>query len=490
MDRVQRVCGAAAGTGGPQGRPDDISRRGDTGTSGAGAPTAIASACPISVLVPTYNRHDTLLKCLGALETQTVGVFEVVVVDDGSTDGTETALSGRSFRFPLRYYRQANQGPGVARNLAMEVAQGEVVLFIGDDIIADARLLEQHLVAHTRHPEPGAAILGHIDWPPWLERTAVMDYVCGAGSQQFAYHHIATEPALDFKYFYTSNISLKRRFVAAALRAGVGFDPCFRYAGFEDSEYAYRLEARGLAIHYWKAALAYHDHWMDLDSFSRREYKAGQMAVVFYRKHPQLDEVLEVGWIGDWVDAVEQLLARPAELERLTALDRHTDEVFRGLVRRIEHLLGGGEPPGDAGRPPGRDDPGLRAALHNLFGVIFDIERTRGRVEEWYAGVGDRGHVAAAKTLLGWRKKLELLSVSVREVRALRAQLVKREATANYFRATAEHFKDEAERFKGELAEILSSPSWRLVRRLQAIRLRLFPRGSQRERLYLRLRDR
>jgi GT2 family glycosyltransferase/glycosyltransferase involved in cell wall biosynthesis len=462
--------------------------------------------CRVSVVIPTYNRKETLLRCLAALARQSIlpQEFEVVVVDDGSTDGTEEALSAQAFAFPLRYHRQANQGPGMARNLGMEVAQGEVVLFIGDDIIADERLLEHHLLAHARYPEPGDAVLGHIEWPPWLERTAVMDYVCGEGAQQFGYHYIEKLPALDYGFFYTSNISLKRQFLWEALRAGIRFDPRFRYAAFEDSEFAYRLGPRGLAIHYCKDALVYHDHWMDLPGFARREYHVGQMAVVFARKHPRVDELQQTRWIGDWVDAVERLGARPEAVERLEALDRRTDELIMDLAGRVEAGLADvGR--GDARQPPGFDEPSLRAALYSLFGLVFDVARTRGKVHEWFAGTDDPRRVAAAKALLSCVKKLRFLLGKDRggeELRELRAELGQREATARYFHQVAQHFQQIAEHFQWttgqlerqkaaletELAAIKASTSWRVVRRLQGLRLRLAPPGSRRERLFHHLR--
>jgi GT2 family glycosyltransferase/glycosyltransferase involved in cell wall biosynthesis len=357
--------------------------------------------CRVSVVVPTHNRKAILLECLRALGRQSVlpSEFEVLVVDDGSTDGTEAAVAAESFPFPLRYHRQANQGPGPARNWGIAHAQGELVLMIGDDIIAGERLLEHHLLAHARRPEPGAAVLGHTDWAPWLSVTPVMAYVCGEGTQQFAYDYIPRLPRLDYRFFYTSNISLKRRFLQDALEAGIGFDPCFRHAAYEDSEFAYRLEPRGLAIHYCAEARAVHDHWMDLESFCRREHRVGQMAVVFYRKHPGLDPVLQVSWIAEWTDAVERLLAQPALLKQVAALDAQTDQLLRGLERSLEELLA-------LELGPSAD---LRPALHRLLALLFDVERTRGKVEEWYATVEDPAKVDAARCLLGCMKKLAYL---------------------------------------------------------------------------------
>src|SRR5262249_43351805 len=149
------------------------------------------------------------------------------------------------------------------------------------------------------NPNPGLAVLGRIDWPEGMPKNAVMDYVCGDAMLQFAYGLIPQLPTLDHRFFYTSNISLKRQFLLDAAAAGIRFDPCFRHAAFEDSEFAFRLAPRGLDIRYAERALAWHDHPLDLESFASRESRAGEMAVIFYRKHPSQDPQLQVSWLAD-----------------------------------------------------------------------------------------------------------------------------------------------------------------------------------------------
>ena len=338
----------------------------------------------ISVVVPTHNRKATLLKCLRALEKQSVlpQEFEVVVVDDGSTDGTREMLESERFPFALTYTHQPNRGPGAARNLGITRAQGEFVLFIGDDIIADPHLLEQHLIAHSEMPGEETAVLGHIDWPPDLPRSPVMDFVCGDSSLQFAYSHIPHLPKLDYRFFYTSNISLSRKFLVDAANDGVRFDPLFRYAAFEDSEFAFRLQARGLDLRYRPDALAYHDHLMDLAGFGRREYHAGMMAVVFYRMHPQLDPQLDVRWIGDWTAPVRNLFDRPELDARIAILDRETDNLLRSAACTIENLRTLQQSAEVSLLPLGGDS--LKSMSDSILATTFDIERTRGKVEEWY----------------------------------------------------------------------------------------------------------
>jgi GT2 family glycosyltransferase len=366
------------------------------------------------VIVPTRNRKEKLLACLDALARQSVlpQEFEVLVVDDGSTDGTGEALAGRSFPFALRSYRQdSGGGPGAARNLGIERAAGEVVLFIGDDILAGERLLEEHLLAHAVNPDPGAAILGRIDWPDSMRPNAVMEYVCGDGMLQFAYKLIPKLATLDYTFFYTSNISLKRQFLLDAADAGVRFDPCFRHAAFEDSEFAFRLTPRGLRIRYAERARAFHDHWMDLGSFAVRELHAGEMAVVYYRKHPGQDEPLQVRWIAELTGPAAALLQQPELLHRLEAFDEQTNTMLRAQAASLEELLALGPQLGpDASAALSGDR--LRVALHNVLRVIFDVERTRGKVQEWFDGVDDPARIRAAQSLGSILRKIEFLNLS------------------------------------------------------------------------------
>ncbi|MEO8481497.1 MAG: glycosyltransferase [Acidobacteriota bacterium] len=376
--------------------------------------------CRVSVLVPTFNRSQMLVKCLRALEQQTVlpQEFEVIVVDDGSTDDTPTVVAGLAMPFHVKYVRRANAGPGSARNEGLRHATGGLVLFIGDDILAHPRLLEAHLEAHATRSDAGTAILGHIDWPPGMRRSAVMDYVCGPSTLQFAYAFIPDLPSLDFRLFYTSNISLQRKFLLDAAADGVTFDPDFTAAAFEDSEFALRLEPRGLRIVYAADALAHHEHWMDLESFSRREYGAGRMAVVFYRKHPQIDDQLQVKWVADWTDAVDALLGRPDLESRLRALDSHTHAFLRSLADTLGEIAAGQAAGSDELTPP-FSQPRRSRLLEAVYAVLFDVERTRGKVAEWYADVDDIRKVDLAKTLLACVRRLEFLAPNPDDFRRL-----------------------------------------------------------------------
>jgi GT2 family glycosyltransferase len=374
----------------------------------------------MSVVVPTFDRKDKLLRCLDALRAQTVlsEEMEVLVVDDGSSDGTAEALARYEAPFRLRSFRQPNQGPGAARNLGVAESRGEYVLFLGDDTYADARLVEAHLEAHARIDDEKVAVLGHVDWEPSLPVNPVMRWVCGEGTLQYAYQFIPDLPVLDWRFFYTSNISVSRRFLVDAAAAGVVFDPCFKHAAFEDSEYAWRLMRRGLGIRYVEEAHVVNDHPMDLAGFCAREERAGRMAVVFCRKHPAADRLLEVFWIGERVDAVRALATDPAKVAELVSLDRQTDEALSRTVAALEHRLEATE--GSSGGP---DQRAAADALNGALRVVFDAARTRGKVREWYAGVREEQQVDAAVAALVCARKLQQMRSSRPEADRLRAGL-------------------------------------------------------------------
>jgi len=93
--------------------------------------------------------------------------FEVIVVDDGSTDGSLAWLQRQTPSYPFKVYSQANMGPGGARNQGAKVAVGEILLFLDADIVASAELLQAHRQAHQEHGH--ALIAGRIrQWNPNL----------------------------------------------------------------------------------------------------------------------------------------------------------------------------------------------------------------------------------------------------------------------------------------------------------------------------------
>ena len=260
----------------------------------------------VSVIVPTLNRMDTLPEVLEGLELQeTEAAFEIVVVDDGSGPETVAFLAGwvegaqdaaKVSGPPRRMVRQLNQGPAAARNAGVREARGHLVAFLGDDTVPHPSWLQTHWRTHQEVaadslgalPENLAAIgvIGYTQWHPRMKRTAFLDYINEYGLQ-FGYALIEDKDAVPFNFFYTSNLSLPRRFLLEE-----PFDQGFPYAAWEDIEVSYRLKKRGFRLLYRPEARVDHDHPTDLERFCTRQEKAGFCAVVFHQRHPELGSFL------------------------------------------------------------------------------------------------------------------------------------------------------------------------------------------------------
>lgn len=243
----------------------------------------------LSLVIPTHNGRRTLPDVLGGLEAQRgAPAFEVVVVDDGSDDGTAAWLQGRVGELDLRLVMQQRGGPAAARNAGIAAARGETIVLLGDDTVPTPGWLSAHCAARRRHGiHKDIAVVGYTSPHPRVRRTPFVDWLYSEGDQ-FAYGSIEDPENVSFKYFYSSNLSLPRRCLLAE-----PFDPLFRYAAWEDIELGYRFEKKGLRIVFEKRAHLLHDHATSLRAFCRRQERAGASAVVFYRRHPELG-----GWLG------------------------------------------------------------------------------------------------------------------------------------------------------------------------------------------------
>jgi glycosyltransferase involved in cell wall biosynthesis len=247
-----------------------------------------------SIVIPTYERMDVLPEVLAAVEDQAdAPAFEVVVVDDGSGDGTGEWLRNRTFKVPARIVSQPNQGPAAARNLGVRAARGRRVAFLGDDTVPSAGWLASHARAHRERPEAAVlAVIGYTGWHPRMRLTPFLRYVNEYGLQ-FGYALIDDPEDVPFNFLYTSNLSLPR---SALLDEP--FDLGFPYPAWEDIELSYRMKKKDLRLIYVPEARVAHDHPTDLERFARRQEKAGYCAVVFYQRHPELGPFLGVGAEG------------------------------------------------------------------------------------------------------------------------------------------------------------------------------------------------
>jgi len=237
-----------------------------------------------SVVIPTYNRLPILQKCLRAMENQDFKQpYEILVVDDGSTDRTIPWLTENADQLPhVRLIQQDHGGAAAARNLGIEQAQGETIVFIDSDLVVNSEFLSAHAAALEGHDQAftyGTVINTANFEEPTSAKLKITD-ISGA-------------------FFATGNVAIARHWL---IKAGM-FDLQFRQYGWEDLELGVRLKNLGLKLIKCPKAVGYHWHpaftMAQLPQLIDQEQQRGRMGVIFYRKHPtwEVKMMIQMTWI-------------------------------------------------------------------------------------------------------------------------------------------------------------------------------------------------
>ena len=224
-----------------------------------------------SVIIPAYNSQKTLFSCIESIEDQSLSKenYEVIVVDDGSTDST--AKIARQFN--VNYIHQANQGPAAARNKGAGEAKGDIILFTDSDCIPDHYWIQQM----TR---PFSA----------------PDVVAVKGAYKTRQRELAARFAqAEFEDRYdllkkSSTIDMIDTY-SAAFRKDVflnigGFDQSFPVANNEDTDLSYRLAAKGYKLVFNQGAFVYHTHPDSFLKYLKLKFRRGYWRMVVYRRYP------------------------------------------------------------------------------------------------------------------------------------------------------------------------------------------------------------
>ena len=247
-----------------------------------------------SVVIPTYNRKPILEKCLKAMENQAlrsdgpVEGYEIVLVDDGSTDGTVEWIQANADEFAhVALYEQNHEGAAIARNFGVQQAKGDTIIFIDSDLVVLDSFLQHHADALTRAYQQGN------------ERV----FTYGRVVNTCNFERPTTEPfkVTDYSraFFATGNVAIQKRWL---LEAGL-FDPQFTQYGWEDLELGVRLKNNGLSLIKCPEAVGYHWHPAfsveELPELIDKEIQRARMGIVFYQKHPTLDVrlMIQMTWL-------------------------------------------------------------------------------------------------------------------------------------------------------------------------------------------------
>jgi glycosyltransferase involved in cell wall biosynthesis len=367
----------------------------------------------LSVVIPTHNRAPLLEAALASLASQSLSPskFEVIVVDDGSTDATPEVCERWSSRLPLNRMGIRQSGIAAAKNLGVFAARGPIVLYFDDDDLADENLLAEHLKTHARYPLDNVAVLGYTDWAPTLAVTDVMHFVTDIGHYLFSYTNLRDGQRLDFAYFWGGRTSCKKSLIT---RFGV-FRQEFEF-GSEDIELGFRISKRlleqrllhrsfevdkndedlkqslasiGLVVVYNRAAIQHMNRAITYDAFCRRCERQGKSQWQFSRLHKD-SLVHEWCQTDDAMDRWSQLRdALPANVAR---------------VHELERMLAGGV---------GEDERrAVLPELHKLYWWTFNAFKTKGIAEAMVAEAQPpTGYPDSAKTLASHEHDRALLPI-------------------------------------------------------------------------------
>jgi len=231
----------------------------------------------LSVIVPTYNNREGLRRTLDAVFAQDFPArrYEVIVLDDGSTDGTGAMVGALRAPVEIRYQWQPNRGRAAARNAGSRLAAGRILFYLDSDIIARPDLLSRHVGHHEAHPgrlgvQGRTLVHPEAKTSPFMKTKELLPDLTPRRRTNLSPYHVITR-----------NLSIR----AEDLWAVGGFDESFPGYGWEDIELGLRLHAHGVRFFYDAQAIGYHYDVETLERTREKLRQAGEGAVYFWHKH-------------------------------------------------------------------------------------------------------------------------------------------------------------------------------------------------------------
>ncbi|HPQ39173.1 MAG TPA: exopolysaccharide biosynthesis polyprenyl glycosylphosphotransferase [bacterium] len=226
----------------------------------------------VTVVIPAYNAEATLEKCLAALSDQTLDreYYEIIVVNDGSTD--DTAKIARNY--DVRVLDQSNQGPAMARNTGAADARGEIIVFTDADCVADRQFLEEMIRPFSDPSIVGVKGVYRTQQTRLWARFAQIEFM-------ERYAKLERSESIDFVDSY-----------AAAFRKRVfnqvgGFDPHFPVANNEDVDLSYKIAGMGYPMVFNPRAIVYHTHPDSMTRYLKLKFSRAYWRMLVYRRFPE-----------------------------------------------------------------------------------------------------------------------------------------------------------------------------------------------------------
>lgn len=325
----------------------------------------------LSVVIPTLGRTAVLARTLERLEAQEgAPEFEVIVVADAAERDLEAV---RRVAEGHRVLQAQRPGVSAARNAGWRAAAAPVVVFLGDDMLAEPQLLATHAAIHERDPRDEVAGQGHVRWADELERTPFMALL-DRGNWQFDFPPENAQDA-HWPQLYSCNLSIKR----ALLERSGGFDEDFTW-GYEELELARRLHDLGLVLRWAPQARTEHLHAPTLPAWRDRMRRVARAERQMVERHPDIEPF--------FAQRAEQIVARGGRgrgrrlVVLLPGVPRIRESAFRANERELaEAFLSAWREP--AVDPAAYDESYYRA---NCGGAEWWTRSEGAEIDPLYAG--------------------------------------------------------------------------------------------------------
>ena len=235
----------------------------------------------VSIVIPTYNRKSILIKCLHALENQKlnrlIDSYEIIIVDDGSTDGTTEWIKENQINLPhVVLYEQEHGGPALGRNLGVLKSTGDVIIFIDSDLVVVDNFIIHHVNKLNKY------------WIKKNKKCFTYGSVINTSNFQNPLSEDSKITDISFAYFATGNVAISKELL---LDVGL-FDTSFSLYGWEDLELGERLKKIGVKLIKCPDAKGFHWHPAfncdQIPLLLNKEIERAKMALIFYQKHKNL----------------------------------------------------------------------------------------------------------------------------------------------------------------------------------------------------------
>jgi glycosyltransferase involved in cell wall biosynthesis len=274
----------------------------------------------ISIVIGTYNQRAVLKKTLLSLFHQTISpeLYEIQLVDSSSIDSTDKMIEELKPTCRLDYLRVENRGKAYARNVGINKAAGEIILLTDADMVAEPRLLEEHLLAHEK--KKSASFEGltiNPDGKPYIQA------------------RLRPLQPLKWAYFLTGNLSISKQ---TMVNAGL-FDENFKGYGWEDIELGYRLHQMRIPLYYLPSAINHHNHPVSREGMVERKFEMGKSAALFYKKHPNFAIKIFIG-INPLAMGIFHFIKKHPSVLKMISAKGPASKFYQYLLEEYQYRLG------------------------------------------------------------------------------------------------------------------------------------------------------